>query len=85
MNVLTHAACVSIVDNRSIIGGIIIAVGLYSVVWGKVKDDPELTSSIIPSPRTKELTQQLPITSTHDISEIDDASDKITIYPQSTK
>ncbi|CAJ1971861.1 unnamed protein product [Sphenostylis stenocarpa] len=46
----------------SIIGGIIIAVGLYSVVWGKGKDYENGTSS---SPaRTKETeTLQLPITS----------------------
>jgi len=46
----------------SIIGGIIIAVGLYSVVWGKGKDYVDETSS---SPaRTKETeTMQLPVTS----------------------
>ncbi|KAF7816875.1 WAT1-related protein [Senna tora] len=41
----------------SIIGGIIIAVGLYSVVWGKGKDHKHIT----PPPTPK---QQLPITNT---------------------
>ncbi|MED6176517.1 hypothetical protein PIB30_088981 [Stylosanthes scabra] len=45
----------------SIIGGIIIAIGLYSVVWGKGKDHTDHTAS---SPTIKETeTQQLPITS----------------------
>jgi len=45
----------------SIIGGIIIAVGLYSVVWGKGKDYGDTSSS---PARTKETeTMQLPVTS----------------------
>ncbi|KAI4337799.1 hypothetical protein L6164_016174 [Bauhinia variegata] len=50
----------------SVIGGIIIAVGLYSVVWGKGKD----YSDLAPPPTTKETQQQLPIT-TVDISRMD--------------
>nr|KYP55168.1 Auxin-induced protein 5NG4 [Cajanus cajan] len=49
----------------SIIGAIIIALGLYSVVWGKGKDysDPMPSS---PTSITKQMeTQQLPITSSH--------------------
>ncbi|XP_061341939.1 WAT1-related protein At4g08290-like [Gastrolobium bilobum] len=45
----------------SIVGGIIIAVGLYSVVWGKGKDDAELTPPLATTNKTE--TQQLPITS----------------------
>ncbi|KAL1337256.1 hypothetical protein HN51_031919 [Arachis hypogaea] len=45
----------------SIIGGIIIAVGLYSVVWGKGKDYTDLTTSSTTIKETE--TQQLPITS----------------------
>ncbi|KAL2339803.1 hypothetical protein Fmac_007743 [Flemingia macrophylla] len=44
----------------SIIGAIIIAVGLYSVVWGKGKDCSDPT----PPPKQTE-TQHLPITSSH--------------------
>ncbi|KAJ1376898.1 EamA domain [Sesbania bispinosa] len=46
----------------SIIGAIIIAMGLYSVVWGKGKDHSDTTP---PSPTAKqtETQQQLPITS----------------------
>ncbi|KAK7275669.1 hypothetical protein RIF29_16790 [Crotalaria pallida] len=44
----------------SIIGGMVIAVGLYAVVWGKGKDQTDLTTSAA----TKETeTLQLPITS----------------------
>ncbi|KAL5128100.1 WAT1-related protein [Glycine soja] len=45
----------------SIIGGIIIAVGLYSVVWGKGKDYKEDMSS--PATTKETETMQLPITS----------------------
>ncbi|RDX83801.1 WAT1-related protein, partial [Mucuna pruriens] len=45
----------------SIIGGIIIAVGLYSVVWGKGKDYADDTSA--PATPKETETQQLPITS----------------------
>lgn len=45
----------------SIIGGIIIAVGLYSVVWGKGKDYGDDTNSSTPIKVTESL--QLPITS----------------------
>ncbi|KAG4969909.1 hypothetical protein JHK85_036330 [Glycine max] len=44
----------------SIIGGIIIAVGLYSVVWGKGKDYKDDTSS--PATTKETETMQLPIT-----------------------
>jgi len=49
----------------SIIGGIIIAVGLYSVVWGKGKDYGDTSSSVgRTAARTKETeTMQLPVTS----------------------
>ena len=59
----------------SIIGGIIIAVGLYSVVWGKGKDYSDITA---PS----EEIQKLPITDT-DISKVD-ASEKTTHRPVTT-
>ena len=47
----------------SIIGGIVIAVGLYSVVWGKAKDysEPKLPST------DAEDTESLPITATSKI------------------
>ncbi|KAK4274028.1 hypothetical protein QN277_017320 [Acacia crassicarpa] len=66
----------------SIIGGIIIAVGLYCVVWGKGKDDPDPTT---PLPTGKESTQELPVTLT-DIANIHTttAIDK-PIYHQSPK
>ena len=50
----------------SLIGGIVIAVGLYSVVWGKAKDysEPKLPSA------NAEDTKSLPITATDD-SKID--------------
>lgn len=52
--------------DHSIIGGIIIALGLYSVVWGKAKDcsDPKLPS------KAAGETKSLPIT-TIDGSKID--------------
>ncbi|XP_054788517.1 WAT1-related protein At4g08290-like [Prosopis cineraria] len=44
----------------SIIGGIIIAVGLYCVVWGKGRDDSDMTSLSV---TVTESTQELPVTS----------------------
>lgn len=52
-----------IIIDLSIIGGMVIAVGLYGVVWGKGKDYADLTTP----DTTKEIeTQQLPITSSTD-------------------
>lgn len=49
----------------SIIGALIIAVGLYSVVWGKAKDYSSDTTPMPPSPvAMKQTEKQLPITST---------------------
>ncbi|XP_058760907.1 WAT1-related protein At4g08290-like [Vicia villosa] len=49
----------------SIIGAVIIAIGLYSVVWGKAKDYSSATTTMPPSPVTmKQIeAEQLPITS----------------------
>ncbi|KAL5076630.1 hypothetical protein RYX36_015614 [Vicia faba] len=49
----------------SIIGAVIIAMGLYSVVWGKAKDYSSATTTMPPSSVTMKQseTQQLPITS----------------------
>ncbi|CAK8566391.1 unnamed protein product [Lathyrus sativus] len=49
----------------SVIGAVIIAVGLYSVIWGKGKDCSSATTTMPPSSLTmKQIeTQQLPITS----------------------
>ncbi|KAL1309908.1 hypothetical protein HN51_052642 [Arachis hypogaea] len=49
----------------SIIGAIIIAVGLYSVVWGKGKDssDPTMTPTTTTTKQTELQQKQLPITS----------------------
>jgi len=83
MYICTNSWCFSVNARLSIIGGIIIAVGLYCVVWGKGKDDLNLAPSLLASPTTREIeTQQLPITSI-DISKMDTAVK--TIYPQSTK
>ncbi|XP_058760906.1 WAT1-related protein At4g08290-like [Vicia villosa] len=49
----------------SIIGAVIIAMGLYSVVWGKAKDNSSATATMPPSSvKMKQIeTQQLPISS----------------------
>lgn len=48
----------------SIIGAVIIAMGLYCVVWGKAKDYASATTTMPPSSITmKQIETQLPITS----------------------
>ncbi|KAK7385207.1 hypothetical protein VNO78_30920 [Psophocarpus tetragonolobus] len=49
----------------SIIGAIIIVVGLYSVVWGKAKDYKVITLPSASAATKETETQQLPISSTH--------------------
>lgn len=54
--------------------------GLYCVVWGKGKDDPDPKTL----PTVKESTQELPVTFT-DVANMDDTTHKSIYYNQVAK